>query len=273
MPINEFNVSGAEFNVSGVEFNVDAFLPTDLGASLIAWYDANDPSTVTESSGQVTDWADKGANGYDLDMNNNTPEWGLGAQINGRNVMHYEGTFDELYGTSGVNFDLTQFAMITVGQTQNTGDTPAYGAMLSTDEVDKIEFRAQRQTTQGRLTSALKIDGTSYTANTTSSPLMADLTPYLATFWYDGFEMVQRVNGGAVTATNASVPDGGTLTINRIQVGRESNTPRNYQGELIILNTATLASVEKAEGFLAHKWFMTGLLPGGHPYKTAEPKT
>jgi hypothetical protein len=32
-----------------------------------------------------------------------------------------------------------------------------------------------------------------------------------------------------------------------------------------------ITDVEKAEGYLAHKWALTGILPGGHPYKSSAP--
>jgi hypothetical protein len=41
------------------------FTPNDI-SGLIAWYDASDSGTVTQSSGAVSAWADKSASGYDL---------------------------------------------------------------------------------------------------------------------------------------------------------------------------------------------------------------
>ena len=32
-----------------------------------------------------------------------------------------------------------------------------------------------------------------------------------------------------------------------------------------------ISDVEKAEGYLAHKWGMNGLLPNSHPYKSSAP--
>jgi hypothetical protein len=32
-----------------------------------------------------------------------------------------------------------------------------------------------------------------------------------------------------------------------------------------------ISTVEKAEGYLAHKWGLTGSLPSNHPYKNTQP--
>ena len=32
-----------------------------------------------------------------------------------------------------------------------------------------------------------------------------------------------------------------------------------------------ISTLQKAEGYLAHKWGLTGSLPAGHPYKTTHP--
>lgn len=43
----------------------DTFSPPDV-AGLTLWFDANDASTITESAGVVSDWADKSDNGFDV---------------------------------------------------------------------------------------------------------------------------------------------------------------------------------------------------------------
>lgn len=42
-----------------------AFVPTDF-SNLEFWFDASDAATITEISGEVSQWDDKGPNGYDL---------------------------------------------------------------------------------------------------------------------------------------------------------------------------------------------------------------
>lgn len=43
-------------------------------------------------------------------------------------------------------------------------------------------------------------------------------------------------------------------------------------GEVLVFSSSLSPSDrEKVEGYLAHKWGLTSLLPGGHPYKTIAP--
>ncbi|MBT8036274.1 MAG: InlB B-repeat-containing protein [Verrucomicrobiae bacterium] len=94
-----------------------------------------------------------------------------------------------------------------------------------------------------------------------------DDAPVMLAAYYDGLNGVASVNGGALTKT-VNVADGATFTINEIQVGRDNNTPRNYQGEMIVLNTSDLTTIQKVEGYLAWKWGTQGSLPAAHPYST-----
>ena len=75
------------FFLGGVE---RPWVPTDSEA-LLSWYDASDADTITESGGNVSQWDDKSVNGYDLAQGSggNQPSWGLGAQINGMNVINF----------------------------------------------------------------------------------------------------------------------------------------------------------------------------------------
>jgi hypothetical protein len=43
-------------------------------------------------------------------------------------------------------------------------------------------------------------------------------------------------------------------------------------GELWISNDKSVATIQKYEGFIAHKWGVTSLLPVGHPYKSSAPE-
>ncbi|MBT8037273.1 MAG: hypothetical protein KJO21_06980 [Verrucomicrobiae bacterium] len=96
---------------------------------------------------------------------------------------------------------------------------------------------------------------------------VVDDAPVMLAAYYDGLNGVARVNGGALSKTTDAA-DGATFTINEIQVGRDNNTPRNYQGEMIVLNTSDLTTIQKVEGYLAWKWGMQAKLPAAHPYST-----
>jgi hypothetical protein len=57
-----------------------------------------------------------------------------------------------------------------------------------------------------------------------------------------------------------------------IHVNRAENRELDGQfAEIMIFNSNDQALAIKAEGYLAHKWGMTSLLPSGHLYKNAAP--
>lgn len=71
------------------------FSPLDLTPQL--WLDADDASTITSSSGNVSQWNDKSGNGYHVTQATGTAQPKTGTVTrNGRNVLDFDGTDDRL---------------------------------------------------------------------------------------------------------------------------------------------------------------------------------
>jgi hypothetical protein len=70
---------------------------TPLSLNPVVWLDAADTSTITESSGFVSQWDDKSGNGYDVVQATgaNQPATGS-ATINGLNVLSFDGSNDRM---------------------------------------------------------------------------------------------------------------------------------------------------------------------------------
>lgn len=241
-------------------------------ADQVAWYSPSDADSVVESSGEVSQWDDQWVGAYSLKQpsGGKRPEWGLGAQIFGKNVMHYAGTLDQLVSDPIPDIDLTEFCMISVGMPKTPGDWPAFGHMHKTDDSDHIEARLQCDPTNGRISSTLTLDGVATNLQSSLETVMAEENPLILSLCYDGSTFSGRVNGGSVTASVAA-PVGKTFTVNHIQAGRESNTPKNYQGDYVILKSSDIDLIQKVEGWLAWGWGIPHLLPTGHPYKLNPP--
>ena len=79
-----------------------AFSPDDI-ANLEAWYDASDTGTITESSGNITQWDDKSGNGRHLDNVVGTPRTGDSTQ-NSLNAIDFLAN-ERLYRVTGVGGD------------------------------------------------------------------------------------------------------------------------------------------------------------------------
>jgi len=252
-------------------FPAPLWTPADASANLIAWWDASDASTVTESSGQVSEWRDKGPNGHDLQtVGGGSPEWGLGAQINGLNVMHYASTFDNMEAVVSPSQSFTHGMAITAGMAKTAGDYPAYFHMNSTDGLWVLDMRMQCDPTSGRIANAFQLNGTNYNITSSYSAELAEEVAMIDSFWWDGLAAYNYANGGSVTAS-VDVPDGLTFIVDNFGVGRYNNTPRNYQGELVLYNSVDTALRQKCEGYLAWKWGTVGNLDASHPYKHAAP--
>ena len=72
------------------------FSPLDLTPQL--WLDADDASTITSSSGNVSQWNDKSGNGYHVTQATGTAQPKTGTVTrNGRNVLDFAGTDDRLF--------------------------------------------------------------------------------------------------------------------------------------------------------------------------------
>ncbi|MHA1952256.1 MAG: hypothetical protein ACW987_20660 [Candidatus Thorarchaeota archaeon] len=74
--------------------------PTDE-ATLYAWWDFDDTSTLTLSSGDITAVTDKGSNGHDLSSAVDKYPSRLTAQQNGRTVARFDGVDEYMTNTYG----------------------------------------------------------------------------------------------------------------------------------------------------------------------------
>jgi hypothetical protein len=233
-------------------------------------------SEVLTVGTEVNEWRDKSGNDrhmVDVPAGPATnPHWRDGSQINGRDVMHYTDTYDQLAVTIA-SLDLTEFCILGVGMPKAAGDYPSMGAIYKTDLTDRIDARLQNDGVDGKINHSFVLDGVSTPiASSPDDTSIRDDVPFILALWYDGAEAVARTDGGLVSKT-VDVADGATFTIDTIQCGRYSNTPRNYHGEYIILPTSDLATIEKVEGYLAWKWGTVDKLPPAHPYKSEAPST
>lgn len=79
-------------------FDEQPFLPTRMGGgNLQLWLDASDTSTITESGGSVSAWADKSGNGNNATQGTASAQPLTGvADMNGKNVIRFDGVNDAL---------------------------------------------------------------------------------------------------------------------------------------------------------------------------------
>jgi len=118
------------------------FTPASLNPTL--WLDASDISTITESSGSVSQWNDKSANGYTFTQGTGAAQPKTGARTqNGLNVLDFDGN-DSLVSTAAAStwtflHDGTKFIVATVTSRDAAG---VIGTIMTTgNSVSSIGFQ------------------------------------------------------------------------------------------------------------------------------------
>jgi hypothetical protein len=109
-----------------------SWTPANLGASLLAWYDADDTSTLLVSGVPVTNgntptdgWDDKSGNGHDT-TTSDLPTW-HSAVLNGKGVMRFDGTNDGFFINSAFMYTNATIEIWIVAKSDESGT----GALIS----------------------------------------------------------------------------------------------------------------------------------------------
>ena len=104
----------------------DPFIPLNFGSSLAFWLDANESSSIIQSSGSVTEWRDRSGNGLHLTQTAGSKQPITGSVTqNGLNVISFDG--DDHLARGSSNFqDVDQtwifVAEVDAGGVANSGD-------------------------------------------------------------------------------------------------------------------------------------------------------
>jgi hypothetical protein len=231
------------------------------------WLDAADASTITESGGAVSQWNDKSGNSNNFVQTilANRPTYSA-TGFNNKAAITFDGTNDSMefssrLATAGrwvsilVSFSET-------GRVHVPFNSATSGA--SADDIDNVRFL-----TIGTRAGFGGIGGAGDTF----------VNPYVTNTGYI-FNWGQVLNGplrtnGATVATGTPDKDATAFAINTTQLGADGFSANRLKGaiqEVIIAATVPdLLTVQKTEGYLAHKWGLTANFPSDHPYKVNPP--
>lgn len=249
-----------------------AWSPANL-ASLFAWYDASDLSTITESGGAVSQWDDKSGNG--IHVSNATaaeqPTTGTRTQ-NSLNVLDFDGG-DALRNTTGLSFlnDAYQENTVFFVIKSDLDEIANYYLGLANDGNIPRRWFLDTRTTPNRLEGVI-VDGGSVFLNLSSK---LDLNTNILMTAGDtvnehGYRNGTFENSVAITGTNYS--NNAYLNIGCLFGNSTTPAMDGYICEIVICNAfLSTTDRQKAEGYLAHKWGLTANLPAAHPYKMVAP--
>ena len=247
LAINQLRLSGA------------LWTPSDISTEL--WFDASDASTITESSGTVSQWDDKSGNDRHATQGSAGFKPATGGEMNGLNTIEFGGgsSRDLLYLP---NFSIGNQTWIFV--TRNTTDHPLV-SLLGDDTATYVPIAGQPPNTNPNI---MIVGGVSDPSGATQL-YNGEGAQSVATK-ADCYEALDSTTG--VIAIYNNVP---SVTESNARIG--NGTASNYYlhgdiAECICLaGNPSVGERQIIEGYLAWKWGIVASLPSDHPYKNHAP--
>lgn len=245
--------------------------PANITTAL--WLDSNDSSTITQSGGVVSQWDDKSGNARHLSQA--TPALRPTYDATGFNSLPTIQASSSLLST---NVNVSGFSggasLWGVAAATMESTTPGNGRLFSFGQfgVNNDYDSALRAAFILRTGSSNAIYA--YRVNPKSTANVSLNTPSIFGSVFNGTDHIAYVDGTAASAVSST----GNFTSAPILGLFRDNAPGSgalWVGKCseFILGDTTLSAAdrERIEGYLAHKWALTGSLPAGHPYKTTAP--
>ena len=251
-----------------------------------AWIDASDSSNYTTSGTTLTGVTDK-AGTYTMTVGG-TPRTNVNLQ-NGLNVFDFDGSGEYLQSTTySAQVSSGNHWAIGVFRFEGTDSTKDSIWSYETNGSPKRDYAlssgASNNTWPGELDldglSSNRISSTIGNLQTWNSKSLTQNQYHIVVCWFNksGNQIGVRVDG-----TNAFTPVNDYD--NSLQTNQELRLMRNrasveLDGKLAEFFAVAdipgtggtdISTLEKAEGYLAHKWGLESSLPSSHPYKTSAP--
>lgn len=245
--------------------------PSQIGTEL--WLDGSDSSTITETSGAISQWNDKSGNIINTyPVNSSASPTYLSNGINGNPSIDFNGTSHELlippsklslFGSFNTSFAIVAKRDNSAGRTEITFaiGNQTYGNGISDLPrwTDNIMY-SQIGLLSARPTPTSVINDQPYINCVTGGSLQLS---------YTNGELIGT--GLAQSTSSNYYAEGGAIGSGRAV----SSSGRYFDGKIaeVIIFSSVLSTNErqKVEGYLAHKWGLTANLPSDHPYKTGAP--
>lgn len=243
-----------------------AFNPSSL-TSCLAWYDASDAATITLSGSVVTEWEDK-----------------IGGLVN-TNIGSptYDATNDEITTPTGDNLDNTTTSLVSVDDPNLTYVfLVEFPDLARGNGINDRFFGLGGDGNSGNLRHAQvgagkngyswRYQGGAFAA---SSSVSED-TKYILSYTRQPQSTNEIFENGTSLSTGnmTNALDLRNTGATGVRIGaplRNSNNMPTVFSEVIVLETVSDTDRQKCEGYIAHKWGRTSLLPVGHPYKAVAP--
>jgi hypothetical protein len=242
--------------------------------SLALWFDASDPTTITQSGGTVSQWRDKSSNAYSVIQGtaSNRPTYttnllnGLpGIQISATTYLYQVGSSIPNFSSSPAT---TVYMVAKNGSTMpnwniiNTmffigdgGGTNRYHLSFGYGTANGLTLLAN---------GSYIVSPSSYVVPLNSNAIIGFSSSATSNFlFYNGSNTAYASTGALPTANNST-----WFLFGDARTSINAVTDENIY-EFVGFNTVlTRAQQQSVEGYLATKWGLQSSLSNGHPYKT-----
>ncbi|MGL5019969.1 MAG: PKD domain-containing protein [Luteolibacter sp.] len=237
----------------------------------VAWYDATDPSTISQSGGSISEWRSKVGTSHMLQASTSKrPSTGT-SLINGFNAIAFDGADDALKTATNPFGSSIQDALL-MAVTNIGANTPSTLFSLSGSSANAAQrFQAHAPFSDGRV--YFDVGGASGANRLLSTSTWGANQNKLLGFYGSATTNVQQVwDSGTLLMGDAT---GHTVSIHSgLALGHDGASAYDNctMGEVVILNgVVSTENRQRLEGYLGHKWELLSSLPAEHPYKLLPP--
>jgi len=232
--------------------NGGAWTPAKLSTEL--WLDASDSGTITESSGAVSQWADKSGNENNVSQANSSLQPLTNTNtLNSKNVIYFDGS-DLMNATFEAT--LTQ--------------PNSVFAVFKRKNLDSFLFDGVNDINRHTFTFYLADSKYFSFAGSLLFGSVSDTNAHMMGSVYNSNSSEIFIDG-----TSDAKGDVGTQDMDGITLGGRYNGQQYYDGDIaeiiVVDDILSESDRQKLEGYLAHKWGLEGNLPALHPYKSSPP--
>jgi len=248
----------------GIRDSLTTFSPSlnILGCQL--WFDATDSSTITLSSGSLTQWNDKSGNGRNLTAVSGYANATVSSAFqNGLNVFNFSGNGLYRAAANSAVYPLDAYIIVALKSLTAQSDVLSIGP-TDADNFNSLIFS---EGTQSRWK-----NGSSYGVRNVFSTSDETSTGFLLIQWsIANNNYLLRRNGTLLVQSSSfsySLPGGSIFQVGFRHTDITSANFSGYIGEIVVFNNQLGdAQRQQVEGYLAQKWGLTGSLPSSHPFK------
>ena len=260
--------SAVKRNIATMKPFFTGFTPRQI-PGLALWFDGTDSSTITLSSGSLTQWNDKSGNGRNLTAVSGYANATVSSAFqNGLNVFNFSG--NGLYRTAGGAVVYPQDCYIVVALKSTTAHVDVLGmGDTGNDNFNSLTF--------GEYSASRWHNGSSVFARTPNcvSSTTETSTSFLLIQWsIANNNFLLRRNGTQLVQTASYTYGFSNSSTSVFQIGfRHTNTTSanfsGYIGEIVVFNNQLgTTDRQNVESYLAQKWGLVSSLPSGHLHLT-----